>query len=160
MGSRRFLDRRFLLALLALGSLAAWIVHDRVRYGGLVERASLLYAEAAAFEARGEPQNAYRRYDILCEGIGIKRSDVPHGACEGAQRLSLNIHKAYEDATAALNKYREVSGRYPESLNSVRKDIPESSQAAFSGFRYERESDSRVSIDLGLYGSVTYDLNR
>jgi hypothetical protein len=105
----------FSVAILA--SIAAWFAFSQIRYEFRVERARSTFSDAAVFEKGGQVQAAYRRYSTLCEGsFEIKRHDVPAGACDGAARLSRNMATAYEHTMAALERYREATGRLPRLL--------------------------------------------
>lgn len=150
-----------LLFIVAVAADRAWLARkSQIPYESRVSQVRSIFSDAVALERDGQVQAAYRRYSTICEGsYGIDRNDIPAGACEGAYRLSASLRTAYEHTIAALERYREATGRYPESLDAIAKEIPESSVAAFSGFRYFRNSDIDVDIVTGRYGSVTFDLS-
>lgn len=138
----------------------AWYFDEsHIEYQSKLQRVNSAYVEAQKLERSGNLQGAYAIYSPLCEGgIGIDRSDLPIGACDGARRLTIAINDSYKITMSVLNQYRVDHGRYPDTLKEIREAIPKESLSAFDGFRYVRESDSKADLITGLYGSQSFSL--
>lgn len=122
------------------------------------ELSAKLYHEAVVFEQANKIQDAYQRYNVVSEQ-GC-RSPERINAGQRASHLTKAIVKASDDTVTALEEYRKLNGKYPASLEGVRDKIPAESMAAFNGFVYHRESDQKMGVVTGLYGSATFSLRK
>jgi len=122
-----------------------------------IKQGSKWFSEAVALEKEGKLQEAFRRYNVVSEQ-GCK-SPERIKADYGAQRLSHKIKKAYKETETALNKYLEVHGHYPDSLEAVRKDISPSLIDAFNGFEYVKHGDEKMGIITGLINPTSFSLS-
>lgn len=150
------------LVLIGLSSIGlAYCSHTQAEYAKKLAAAELAYVEAIESERQGHIQVAFQRFNHLCEGsFGIRRSDIPEGACEHSVQLMKNIEQAYKVTKIALEHYRLEHGAYPATLDVIEHDIPKESLAAFQGFEYIHSNEKAVEIVTGLYGFATFSLNR
>jgi len=146
----RLLSREARVLYLIAALLGAWFGYLPIRYNLLMEKAVRLHGEAEEFERRGRLQDAYHRYAALCEGIGIDRSDVPSGACQGEERIRKTLTKSRAEIEKALDRHFETAGSYPDSLNEVKPALSGSTSAVVDGFRYEKREDGRMHLSDGL----------
>lgn len=116
------------------------------------------FAEAAKFELDGKLQAARSKYKEV-DLYACDARELSLAAESNAIRLSQVIQVAYDDTQSVLNAYLAKNGRYPDTLEEVRDQIPERSRPAFSSFNYVRRSDKEMAIVTGLYGMHTFDLN-
>jgi hypothetical protein len=152
----------WIIVVAAVALIAACLAYARhTLHTARVQRAAETIRLAANWEKQGQIQKAYRAYSAVCEGsFGVEPADLPPNACARVLPLHRTIIAAHDDTLRALNAYRDRVGRYPDSLAEVQADIPAESLAAFRGFEYERKGDSDLSIVTGLYGPVTFDVQR
>lgn len=120
------------------------------------EKGSKLFSEAVALEHNGKLQDAYHRYSSVSQEGCNNPERLKAG--EGALRLTRVIVQAHKDTEAALENYLAENGRYPDTLNEIKHEIPKSSLDAFNGFQYFKEADQKMGIGTGLYGSAEFSL--
>jgi len=145
--------------LIALGLvLVAFVVYSQIQDSRAQRRAAALHVEAVEFEGKKNLQAAYRRYSWLCDVATFRPSGGGESSCESAARLNSTISAAYDETVAALKRYRKAKGRYPDSLDEVKEQVPPSLVPVLSGFKYIREGDTKASILTGIEVSVVFSL--
>jgi hypothetical protein len=121
-------------------------------------KAIALLEEGRQLESADKPQAARMKYKQV-DNFSCENTEVRAQAFDNAVRLQRQIESAYADTMAALNRFREMTGRYPATLEEIKDDIPIPSRAAFAGFKYVRRGDADADIVTGLYGAAQFDLN-
>jgi hypothetical protein len=150
MRARRVTQRQLIAAIVLSALLVGAFVYHHIRYARLLETASIMHTEAMDFERKGLLQRAYHRYNALCEGIGIKRSDVPKDACDGARRTSGGVRLAKIELEMVLQRHLDSRGAYPDTLATLEHDLSKATLQTLGGFFYLRQSPNKMILSDGL----------
>lgn len=115
------------------------------------EEAKALMVEGKELEAKHKLQAAYVKYKSVETSYEVN-DEMRSAAWDDVQRVRLLIEKQQKEIEAALRRYFEENGAYPDSLSAISERLINTTRAALDDYRYTRPSDIEFKLEDGIIG--------
>lgn len=139
------------IALLVLGTMLLAQVACSQNETVSKKEAKALMVEAQKLEAQNKLQAAYQKYKSVETSYEVD-DELRRAAWDDVQRIRLLIEGQQKEIEAALRRYFEENGTYPDSLSAISDRLTGTTRAGLGGFRYARISGTEFKLEDGIIG--------